>query len=109
MTVLDVFPGHVAEYEDVKADVFNHLYRFFAGYYDEGDFIPRRHYGNPETGGYFLTADDAEGLVVRPNSTLDDAIPNPNAIAEVHDGIAAHLHARGFSSLAELPRYLPRD
>jgi uncharacterized protein YyaL (SSP411 family) len=40
-----------------------------------------RHYGNPETGGYFLTADDAEGLVVRPNSTLDDAIPNPNAIA----------------------------
>ena len=40
-----------------------------------------RHYGNPETGGYFLTADDAEGLVVRPHSTLDDAIPNPNAIA----------------------------
>jgi dihydroorotate dehydrogenase (NAD+) catalytic subunit len=34
---------------------------------------------------------------------------NPNAIAEVHDGIAAHLQARGFSSLAELPRFLPRD
>jgi dihydroorotate dehydrogenase (NAD+) catalytic subunit len=34
---------------------------------------------------------------------------NPRAIAEVHDGIAAHLHAKGFSSLAELPRYLPRD
>ena len=32
-------------------------------------------------GGYFLTADDAEGLVVRPNSTSDDAAPNPNAIA----------------------------
>ncbi|MBV8754689.1 MAG: thioredoxin domain-containing protein, partial [Hyphomicrobiales bacterium] len=40
-----------------------------------------RHYGSAETGGYFLTADDAEGLVVRPHSTLDDAIPNPNAIA----------------------------
>jgi uncharacterized protein YyaL (SSP411 family) len=40
-----------------------------------------RHYRNPDTGGYFLTADDAEGLVVRPNSTLDDATPNPNAIA----------------------------
>jgi uncharacterized protein YyaL (SSP411 family) len=40
-----------------------------------------RHYGDPQTGGYMLTADDAEGLVVRPNSTLDDAIPNPNAIA----------------------------
>jgi len=31
------------------------------------------------------------------------------AIAEVHDGIAAFLEARGFSSLADLPRYLPRD
>lgn len=34
---------------------------------------------------------------------------NPRAIAEVHDGIAAHLAAKGFASLAELPRYLPRD
>lgn len=34
---------------------------------------------------------------------------NPKAIEEVHDGIAAHLAAKGFSSLAELPRYLPRD
>jgi len=40
-----------------------------------------RHYANPETGGYFLTADDAEGLVVRPNSSADEATPNPNAIA----------------------------
>jgi len=34
---------------------------------------------------------------------------NPKAIAEVHNGIAAHLEAKGFSSLADLPRYLPRD
>jgi dihydroorotate dehydrogenase (NAD+) catalytic subunit len=34
---------------------------------------------------------------------------NPCAIAEVHDGIAAFLEAKGFTSLAELPRYLPRD
>ncbi len=40
-----------------------------------------RHYGNPATGGYFLTADDAEGLVVRPHSTTDEATPNPNAVA----------------------------
>jgi hypothetical protein len=38
-------------------------------------------YANPQNGGYFLTAADAEGLVVRPGSTSDDAIPNPNAIA----------------------------
>ena len=34
---------------------------------------------------------------------------NPNAIAEVHDGISAFLAARGIASLGELPRYLPRD
>jgi uncharacterized protein YyaL (SSP411 family) len=39
-----------------------------------------RHYANPDTGGYFLTANDAEGLVVRPNSTADEATPNPNAV-----------------------------
>jgi uncharacterized protein YyaL (SSP411 family) len=39
-----------------------------------------RHYRNPDNGGYFITADDAEGLVVRPDSTSDDATPNPNAI-----------------------------
>jgi uncharacterized protein YyaL (SSP411 family) len=40
-----------------------------------------RHYANPANGGYFLTADDAEGLIVRPASTMDDAIPNANALA----------------------------
>jgi uncharacterized protein YyaL (SSP411 family) len=40
-----------------------------------------RHYANRTTGGYFLTADDAEGLVVRPNATADEATPNPNAVA----------------------------
>src|SRR5262245_57782114 len=38
-------------------------------------------YANPINGGYFLTAFDAEGLVVRPGLTSDDATPNPNAIA----------------------------
>ena len=28
-----------------------------------------------------LTADDAEGLVVRPDSTVDEATPNPNGVA----------------------------
>jgi uncharacterized protein YyaL (SSP411 family) len=38
-----------------------------------------RHYADPD-GGYFLTADDAEGLVVRPAATHDDATPNPNGV-----------------------------
>jgi uncharacterized protein YyaL (SSP411 family) len=40
-----------------------------------------RHYANPDNRGYFLTADDAEGLVVRPAATQDDATPNANAVA----------------------------
>ena len=40
-----------------------------------------RDYANPETGGYFLTAAEAEGLVVRPSATTDDATPNANALA----------------------------
>jgi len=39
-----------------------------------------RHYAN-DAGGCYLTADDAEGLVVRPNATTDDATPNPNSLA----------------------------
>ncbi|MCS0495134.1 thioredoxin domain-containing protein [Ancylobacter sp. MQZ15Z-1] len=33
-----------------------------------------------EDGGYYLTADDAEGLILRPEATADDAITNPNAL-----------------------------
>jgi uncharacterized protein YyaL (SSP411 family) len=40
-----------------------------------------RHYANPDTNAYYLTADDAEGLVVRPNATMDEATPNPNSVA----------------------------
>jgi uncharacterized protein YyaL (SSP411 family) len=39
-----------------------------------------RYYANPDNGGYYLTAADAEGLIVRPNSTSDDATPNPNSL-----------------------------
>jgi uncharacterized protein YyaL (SSP411 family) len=39
------------------------------------------HYADTETGGYYLTADDTDGLILRPHSTNDDATPNHNAIA----------------------------
>ncbi|ETR77789.1 hypothetical protein X566_09115 [Afipia sp. P52-10] len=38
------------------------------------------HHADPEHGGYYLTADDAEGLIIRPHSTVDDAIPNHNGL-----------------------------
>jgi uncharacterized protein YyaL (SSP411 family) len=40
-----------------------------------------RDYADTTTGTYYLTAADAEGLVIRPASTSDDATPNHNAIA----------------------------
>jgi hypothetical protein len=39
-----------------------------------------RHYADA-AGGWFITGDDAEGLVVRPKSTTDDALPNPHGLA----------------------------
>lgn len=39
------------------------------------------HYADPDTGGYYLSADDASDLLLRPYSTADDATPNPNAVA----------------------------
>jgi uncharacterized protein YyaL (SSP411 family) len=40
-----------------------------------------RDYADAATGAYFLTAADAEGLVIRPASTADEATPNHNAVA----------------------------
>jgi uncharacterized protein YyaL (SSP411 family) len=38
------------------------------------------YFADAEQGGYFLTATDAEALIVRPHSTIDDAIPNHNGL-----------------------------
>jgi uncharacterized protein len=40
-----------------------------------------RDYVNIDDGAYYLTAADAEGLVIRPASTADEATPNHNAVA----------------------------
>ena len=39
------------------------------------------HYADPDTGGYYLSSDDASDLLLRPHSTQDDAIPNANSVA----------------------------
>ena len=40
-----------------------------------------RDYADADRGTYYLTAADAEGLVIRPAATTDDATPNHNAVA----------------------------
>jgi uncharacterized protein YyaL (SSP411 family) len=39
------------------------------------------HYADAQIGIYYLTADDAGDLILRPHATTDDATPNPNAVA----------------------------
>jgi dihydroorotate dehydrogenase (NAD+) catalytic subunit len=62
--------------------------------------------------GGIATAEDALEFLVAGCAAVQvgtATFVNPGAIAEVHDGIAAHLATKGFPSLADLPRYLPRD
>jgi uncharacterized protein YyaL (SSP411 family) len=39
------------------------------------------HYADADTGGYYLSADDAGDLLLRPHATADDAVPNANSVA----------------------------
>jgi hypothetical protein len=39
------------------------------------------HYGNPDPGGYFTTADDSDPLIVRPRSFHDEAVPSATSLA----------------------------
>lgn len=62
-------------------------------------------------GGIACAADALEFLVAGCSAVQvgTATFVDPRTIAEVHDGIAAFLERRGLASLAELPRYLPRD
>ena len=62
--------------------------------------------------GGIASADDALEFMVAGCAAVQvgtATFVNPRAIAEIHDGIASFLESKGFSSLADLPRYLPRD
>jgi uncharacterized protein YyaL (SSP411 family) len=79
-----LFPGLASDFANmIAAALALHEATGSRGYLDQAvswQAVLERHYANPETGSYFLTADDAEGLVVRPASTADDATPNPNGV-----------------------------
>ncbi len=40
----------------------------------------RKHHFDPDNPGYFLSADDAEALIVRPRSATDEATPSANSL-----------------------------
>jgi uncharacterized protein YyaL (SSP411 family) len=79
-----VFPGLSSDYAAmVRAALALHQATGEAEYFDRAiawSSAFETHHAHPE-GGYYLTADDAEGLILRPDSTADDAVTNPNALA----------------------------
>ncbi|HEV2036682.1 MAG TPA: dihydroorotate dehydrogenase [Candidatus Dormibacteraeota bacterium] len=62
--------------------------------------------------GGIMRADDALEFLIAGCAAVQvgtATFVNPRAIAEVNDGIASYLASHQLSSLADLPRYLPRD
>jgi dihydroorotate dehydrogenase (NAD+) catalytic subunit len=62
--------------------------------------------------GGVISAEDALEFLVAGCSAVQvgtATFVNPQAIAQIYDGIAKHMKSRGITSLADLPRYLPRD
>jgi uncharacterized protein YyaL (SSP411 family) len=79
-----VFPGLSSDFTAmIRAAVALHQATGESTYLDHGvrwAAALERHHFDQETSGYFLTADDAEGLIVRPALSRDDALPNPNGV-----------------------------
>ena len=79
-----LFPGLASDFAAmIKAALALHEATGERSYLDRAVSWQRafdRHYAAPN-GGYYLTADDAEGLVIRPDATTDEATPNPNGVA----------------------------
>ncbi len=78
-----LFPGLSSDYGSmIRAALALHRATGESMYLDravEWERLLEQHHASPETGGYFLTAGDGGELILRPNSTRDDAIPNPHA------------------------------
>jgi uncharacterized protein YyaL (SSP411 family) len=83
-----IFPGLSSDHAAMaKAAIALHAATGEGGYLDDterwADMLDT-HYADQDGGGYFLTADDAQALIIRPKSPLDEATPNPNGVmAEV--------------------------
>jgi uncharacterized protein YyaL (SSP411 family) len=79
-----VFPGISSDYAAmIRAAIALHQATGTQLYLDRAirwTAMLERHHAGKDNGAYFLTADDAEGLIVRPASSRDNALPNPNAV-----------------------------
>ncbi len=75
-----VFPGLATDYAAmIKAALSLHEATFDHTWLDHAERLAatlRRHHWDPDRPGYFLSADDAEALIIRPRSATDDATPS---------------------------------
>jgi uncharacterized protein YyaL (SSP411 family) len=78
-----LFPGLASDYAAmIRAGIALHEATGEGGWLAQAvkwQHVLDAHHANAD-GGYFLTADDAEGLIIRPHATVDDAIPNHNGL-----------------------------
>ena len=79
------FPGLASDYAAmIRAALALHEATGAASFLDQAlqwQQASDRDYINAEDGTYYLTAANAEGLVIRPAATTDEATPNHNAVA----------------------------
>lgn len=79
-----VFPGLATDYAAMaKAALALHAATLEAAYVDDATRLAatlRRHHWDPSAPGYYLSADDAEALILRPRSATDEATPSANSV-----------------------------
>ncbi|HVZ15162.1 MAG TPA: thioredoxin domain-containing protein [Bauldia sp.] len=79
-----VFPGLATDYAAlIKAALALHDATFASGYLADAESLTatlRQFYWDSTDPGYFLTAADAEALIVRPRSATDEATPSATAL-----------------------------
>jgi uncharacterized protein YyaL (SSP411 family) len=79
-----VFPGLATDYAAmIKAALTLHAATFDATYIETASrlaTLARRHHFDDAAPGYFLSANDAEALIIRPRSEADEATPSANSL-----------------------------
>ena len=95
-----VYPGLATDYAAmIKAALALHAATLDAGFVADAVRLVaalRRHHWDPSSPGYFLSADDAEALILRPRSTTDEATPSANSVmaANTHTPLAPDRRRR---------------
>ncbi len=79
-----IFPGLATDYANmITAALALHVATLEPGYLTTAEKLAatlRSHHRDDATPGYFLSADDAEALIVRPRSVTDEATPSANSV-----------------------------